>query len=100
MGRTQTTPAPAHELVDRPDEITHLVCCREVPWSTAFCGFQDLTGVNPSAVHFCSMCLEEAETRQPGWLGDGAPVCPLDGQPCPSEEEVDARIARETGGSG
>ena len=98
MAMTRTTPAPAFDLVDQPDEITHIVCCRDVPWRTAFCGAEGATGINPGALHLCSMCVEEAQARRPGWLFEAQSVCPVDGQPCPSEEEVDARIARETGG--
>ena len=68
-----------------------------MPWDTALCGFRDVTDVDAAAVHICSLCLEEAESRLPGWMGDGAPRCPLDGGPCPSDEELDARITRETG---
>lgn len=84
-------------LIARPDEIAHLVCCRDVVWRTAFCGVQS-EEINPAAEMICSMCLEEAEALLPGWaLGDTV-VCPVDGNACPPEAEIDERIMREVHG--
>ena len=83
-------------LVDEPDAITHLVCCRSSDWRQTFCGSTDASEVNVTAQHYCSMCLEEAESALPGWAATGRPTCPLDGRRCPGDDELDARIERET----
>ncbi len=86
-------PRAALQLAHLPDEITHIVCCRDDPWRVTFCG-AEASGINPAAQHVCTMCIEEGNARRPGWLLAG--VCPMDRQPCPPEAEVDERIARET----
>jgi hypothetical protein len=97
MARTRTATAPAHSLVDRPDEITHIVCCRAPTWRTALCGAEDATEINLAARHYCSICMEEAEAMRPGWLLEPDGICPVDGRRCPSDAEIDARIAQLTG---
>jgi hypothetical protein len=94
---TRTTAAPAFQLVERANEITHLVCCRDVSWRTAFCGAAEEAAVNVDARHICSMCMEQAEASRPGWASGPDLVCPIDDRLCPTEQEIDARIARETG---
>lgn len=79
-----------------PDEIGHLVCCRDLSWSRAFCGAEGDT-INLAVEMVCTMCVEQAEVMRPGWMAEPEIVCPVDGQPCPDEHEVDQRIARETG---
>jgi hypothetical protein len=86
-----------YKLVARPDEITHLVCCRDVSWRTTFCGAEEQE-INPAAEIVCTMCVEAAEAMLPGCTSDLVGTCPVDGNPCPPEHEVDLRIARETGG--
>lgn len=87
---------PAHRLVPDKDEITHLVCCRDVSWRTAFCGSQDTDTINPAAETICTMCIEAVEALAPGFLLAEERYCPVDGNHCPDEYEVDLRIARET----
>ncbi|GAA2270808.1 MULTISPECIES: hypothetical protein [Kitasatospora] len=110
------TPAPADRLIRAQDsttareqqveghlqltpdreKITHLVCCRDASWRTAFCGTPG-HAINLAAEIICAMCLETAEAMHPGWLSNGMGyVCPVDGNPCPDDHEVDLRIARET----
>ena len=81
-------------LVSDPDAITHLVCCRDISWRVAFCGAQE-TNVNPAAEVICTMCVEAVRSMAPGFDFD-ARVCPVDATSCPSEYEVDLRMARET----
>ena len=85
----------AYKLVSRPDDITHLVCCRDASWRVAFCGAED-ADVNPAAEVVCSMCLEEAQARQPRFGTEERLICPIDGTPCPDEADIDRRILLET----
>jgi hypothetical protein len=85
---------PAYSLVAKPDEITHLVCCRDVSWGRAFCGAEE-TEINLAATVPCTMCIEQAEVMLPGCLTNDPILCPVDGNPCPDEHEIDLRIARE-----
>jgi hypothetical protein len=79
-----------------PDEITHLVCCRALSWRRAFCGVEQDT-INATAELLCTMCVEQAEAMWPGWRADPETFCPVDGQSCPDEHEIDLRIAWESG---
>ncbi|MBS2537830.1 hypothetical protein KGQ20_34265 [Catenulispora sp. NF23] len=92
-GTSQRT-QPAYTLIARPDEITHLVCCRDASWTRAFCGSEE-TEVNPAATVACAMCVERAEEMLPGCFANVPTLCPVDGNPCPDEHEIDLRIARE-----
>lgn len=87
---------PDLRVVSRPDAVTHLVCCRTDPWERAFCG-EATSDLNEAVEALCTMCLEEAATRRPGWAWTDPPTCPFDGQPCPDELEQQALIARRTG---
>ncbi len=88
--------APDYHLIDRPDEITHLVCCRDASWRVAFCGAEE-TEINPVAEVICAMCVAEARAMRPEFDTDEELVCPVDGNRCPNEPEIDERIAREIG---
>ena len=90
------TTTPQFVLVDEPDEITHLVCCRSTDWRHTFCGSLETDAVNATAQRYCAMCVEEAESALPGWSGATERRCPLDGRRCPDDAELDARIDRET----
>ena len=89
------TTTPQLLLVDEPDGITHLVCCRSTDWQQTFCGSLDTEAVNVTAQRYCAMCVEEAESALPGWTGAQHRHCPVDGRRCPGDEELDARIARD-----
>jgi hypothetical protein len=84
-----------YRLVARQEEIVHLVCCRDVSWRKTFCG-ADGVEINPAAEIVCTMCLEEAGAMRPGWASGEGIVCPVDGNRCPDEHEIDLRIARES----
>ncbi len=43
------------------------------------------------------MCVEQAEARRPGRASGPHLVRPIDDRPCPSQQDIDARIAHETG---
>ena len=90
------TTTPRLVLVDEPDEITHLVCCRSTDWRQTFCGSLESEAVNVTAQRYCAMCVEEAESALPGWTDATERRCPRDGRRCPDEAELDARIAHET----
>lgn len=95
--RAAPTTTPQFVLVDQPDEVTHLVCCRSTDWRHTFCGSLETDAVNVTAQRCCAMCVEEAESALPGWTGAAQRRCPVDGRRCPDDAELDARIARETG---
>ncbi|MDT0379163.1 hypothetical protein RM572_10340 [Streptomyces sp. DSM 42041] len=83
-------------LVPDPEEITHLVCCRQTPWVQAFCGARDEDRINPVPDMICTMCVEAVEAMTSGHGPALEGICPVDAQPCPDEHEIDLRIARET----
>lgn len=87
---------PQFVLVDQPDVITHLVCCRSTDWRHTFCGSLETDAVNVNAQRYCAMCIQEAESALPGWTGAAERRCPADGRRCPDDADLDARIVRET----
>lgn len=88
---------PRHALVADPAEVTHFVCCRAEPWEVAMCGYDvrqaDLNFVGDT----CAMCIEVVLEL---WRSRGGePLdehCPYDTTPCPSDEWLFNRVARET----
>ncbi|WP_147264701.1 hypothetical protein [Streptomyces sp. NBRC 110611] len=96
VGAPEARTEDALRLSASPDDIGHLVCCRALSWRTAFCGAEGDT-INPAPELVCTMCVEQAEAMWPGILADPEAFCPVDGQPCPDEHEIDLRIAWETG---
>lgn len=87
---------PDFRLDANPDEIGHLVCCRDPSWRTSFCGAENET-INVAVEMICSMCMERVEAMWPGWREDPEMFCPVDGQACPDEHTTGRRITRETG---
>lgn len=67
---------------DDPEELVHLVCCRDGSWETGFCG-EPGGDVNLAATVVCTMCVEVVERMAPGALSSSPPRCPVDGVPCP-----------------
>lgn len=86
--------SPRHSLVNDPDDILHLVCCRDPEWRYGWCG-ADGGNLNTAAETLCTMCVEVAEERLPGFLHNDPMICPMDLHPCPDGHEVDLRILRE-----
>lgn len=84
-----------YRFVANPEEITHLVCCRDFSWRVAFCGFEGIE-VNPAAEIICAMCLEEVSRLRPDLASGQEIICPVDGNRCPDEDEIDRRIAGAT----
>lgn len=94
-GKLEQVRVPAwevkHNLSDNPEELTHLVCCRDLDWRKALCGYSEEEPHLMTVVEtFCTMCVETAARM-------GAPMgsrqCPIDNHECPPEEEVDRMIA-------
>jgi hypothetical protein len=85
---------PRFSLSTADDVIAHIVCCREPQWDVAFCGeVNDVVALNATVV--CTMCIEVAKGKRPGWDPFAhPPICPVDGDPCPDEYEIDLRILR------
>ena len=76
---------------DNPEEVTHLVCCRDLDWRKALCGYVDEEpNLKTEFENICTMCVETVEQM-------GAPMgsrqCPIDNQECPPEEEIQRMIA-------
>ncbi len=95
--RQLTEPAVQPQLyaVDRPDELTHVVCCRDHSWSQALCGFGPIDYINLGAQVICTMCIEVFEellTAMPQPVTDR--TCPVDGCLCPPDDELDEIIRR------
>lgn len=95
-GRTfALDPEPRLSLSTEGDVISHLVCCRDDSWEVALCG-EPSDRIDMNATMVCTLCLEVAKTRCPGWDMYADPtICPNDGEPCPDEHEIDLRILRE-----
>jgi hypothetical protein len=83
-----------YKLGENPDELAHVVCCRDLDWRRAICGYVE---EEPTVLHesdnICTMCVETAE-RMGVVIGDRQ--CPIDNQPCPPDDEVDRMIAERT----
>jgi hypothetical protein len=86
------------KLSENPGELDHLVCCRDVEWRRALCGY---IHEDPSQLHdsdtVCTRCIETAESM--GTV-PGDRQCPIDKHPCPDEVElqrmIDDRISGTT----
>lgn len=86
---------PTFARKEVPDEIAHIVCCRDISWEQTFCG-EPGDYVNLAATVLCTMCVETATKMLPGALFESPPRCPVDGQLCPDEETLDALIRSHT----
>jgi hypothetical protein len=85
-----------YQLITKPNDIVHLVCCRETSWGTAFCGEPTSREINMDIQRPCTMCVEQAEAMLPGCSTSEENLCPVDGNPCPDEHEINLRIAEAT----
>ncbi|WP_120520354.1 hypothetical protein [Arthrobacter celericrescens] len=90
-GTPELTRVPAWEVKYRrgqnPDELAHLVCCRDLDWRRAFCGYEDPDpAVLLESNNVCAMCIEAAG----GMEGPAATlgICPVDDRPCPDDETL------------
>lgn len=95
--RQLTEPAVQPQLyaVDRPEELTHMVCCRDHSWSRALCGAGTLDYINMGAQFICSMCIEvyqELIAAMPQPQPDD--TCPIDGCSCPTDRELEEIVRR------
>jgi len=84
-----------YALTSDPSQVTHIVCCR-AEWDMTICGFAVTNGHINVAGDPCAMCVAMVEDL---WRSHGAPVdehCPYDASPCPSDEWLFDRIARQT----
>jgi hypothetical protein len=88
--------SPRFQAVDRPEELTHLVCCRDHSWERALCGAEPLLHINLGAQFICTMCVEvcQAALAAHPRSEDDNDVCPIDGRACPEDEELDDLIRR------
>ncbi|MEV5881664.1 hypothetical protein AB0L74_02860 [Streptomyces sp. NPDC052020] len=93
---TSTQRDAKFQLIANADQVTHIVCCRDVSWQTTFCGISGADSINPAAEVFCTMCLEAMEAMSPGCVSALVKVCPVDNLRCPDEHDVLLRSARET----
>lgn len=83
--------APQYHAVERPEDLTHLVCCRDYSWERALCGSETNLNINLGAEHFCTMCVEVYLGGVPEHSGV-ADTCPVDGRACPDDDELDELI--------
>jgi hypothetical protein len=94
-GAMELRRAPAwkvkYDWSEDPDEVVHLVCCRDLDWRRALCGYEEpeMTIARDPRI-LCSMCMEVFGRE----LGPGP--CPIDDQPCPDDDEIDRIIDERT----
>lgn len=80
-----------YNLSDNPEELTHVVCCRDLDWRKALCGYvEEEPNIMTVVETLCTMCVETAEAMGAAM---GSRQCPIDNQECPPEEEIDRMIA-------
>lgn len=96
MGRGPGREA-TYGLIENPGKLDHLVCCRDVEWRRALCGY---IAKDPSLLHDsdtgCTRCIEVAGSMG----GDpGNQQCPLDNKPCPDEAEMQRMMNERLSGT-
>jgi hypothetical protein len=80
-----------YDWSEDPDEVVHLVCCRDLEWRTAMCGYEEpKTTIARDPRILCTMCLEVFGRM----IGPGP--CPIDDQPCPDDDTIDRLIDERT----
>ncbi|MGF9648678.1 hypothetical protein AAIH32_11920 [Pseudarthrobacter oxydans] len=89
--------AATYSLIENPGKLDHLVCCRDVEWRHALCGYiaKDTSLMHDSDI-VCTGCIEAAEGM--GAL-PGDRQCPLDNRPCPDEAEMQRMIDERISGT-
>jgi hypothetical protein len=91
--------APVYRAVDRPEDLTHVVCCRDYTWARGLCGADTGGYLDLGATNTCAMCIEimrDAFAKLPA--DRPADTCPIDGCPCPPDAELDEIIRRRLAG--
>lgn len=85
-----------YKLGQDPDELAHLVCCRDLDWRTALCGYEepDEPVIMTEAKTVCTMCVEAGGGIDGRALAERR--CPVDDRSCPDDDEVDRMIAERT----
>jgi hypothetical protein len=75
-----------YKIGEDPEEMAHFVCCRDLEWRRAFCGYvEENPNLIPDPQNVCTMCVETAESMG----GDFQErQCPVDHRECPPIEEV------------
>ncbi|WP_154793248.1 hypothetical protein [Occultella kanbiaonis] len=91
-----TVDEPTKVLIARPEEVTHLVCCRDEVWRVAFCGAESHE-INMAAERLCAMCVEVVLRVDPRFYERQPILCAKDRRPCPTEHEVNLRVIDEIG---
>jgi hypothetical protein len=80
-----------YKLSDNPEELAQMVCCRDLDWRQAICGYvEEEPTLMTEVENLCTMCVETAAKM--GAIM-GSRQCPIDNQECPPEEEIDRMIA-------
>jgi hypothetical protein len=101
VGSLEQVHVPAWEakykMSENPEEMAHLVCCRDIEWRRALCGYvEEEPNLIPEPTKICTMSVETAESMG-GNLQEWR--CPIDNQECPSEDEIhrmiEERISRK-----
>jgi hypothetical protein len=88
---------PRYHSVNRPEELTHIVCCRDHSWSHALCG-AETEYINLGASFVCTMCVEvyrDLLSAFPQPTPDD--TCPIDGRPCPDDDAYAELLRRRLG---
>jgi hypothetical protein len=96
-GAMELVRVPAWEakfkLNENPDELAHLICCRDLDWRKAACGYEEPDPtIMMEANVICTMCIEAVGGLTA--LAEGR--CPFDDQPCPDDETLKQIIKDRT----
>ena len=86
-----------HKLSENQGELDHLVCCRDLKWRRALCGY---IAEDPSllydSVNVCTVRIQTAESME---AVPGDRQCPIDNHPCPDEAEIQRVIDEGVSGT-
>lgn len=96
MAATHEQTDTTTEVQARADDLAHLTCCRSA-WEVSFCGMRGLPIDLVERREVCSMCVEEVHRLRPSFPYEEEYLCPHDGEPCPSDGELDAMAERFLG---
>ncbi|TSE15008.1 hypothetical protein B1A87_002830 [Arthrobacter sp. KBS0703] len=83
-----------YKLSENPEEFAHMVCCRDLDWRRAICGYvEEEPTLMYESENICTMCVETA-LKMGAVMGSR--TCPIDNQECPPDDEVDRMITERT----